>query len=58
MQKNYTFTILIQGESDAEAFDKAARIARQSSEIVYIRNGARDLGFFTREGDYGIPKKD
>lgn len=58
MSNNYIFTILVQGKNDAEAFKKAAEIARQSSEIVYIKRGVRDLGFFTKEGDYGTPNKE
>ena len=56
MNKNYTITLHAQCATDAEALAKAAGIALDSGEIAYLCNGVRDLGFFTKDGDYGAPK--
>jgi len=54
--KNYIITLLVQCGTDAEALAKAAEIAKTSGEIAYVKHGTRDLGFFTKNGDFGQPK--
>ncbi len=52
---NYIITALFQAETDIEALNKAAQIAKNSREIAYVKHGNRDLGFVTKEGDVGFP---
>ena len=53
--KNYEITILAQFTTDIEALALAAKLAKSSGELAYLKNGTRDLGFFTETGDYGAP---